>query len=214
MMHVGEQVDKSLSISIENPEHPSDGIPSWYPHMHHDIPPMSDVLNTPPPPDVLMISPRCTHGIPQMYWTLSLPMYWTHIIQCENNIPEFNWVVFGIQDFSSLFTFTRNSSSIFFHVSGACTWTTLIEAGVQQTYQGLGKWFEHVWINFKYLNNVFFQYVFWFNCNTQDTEWWYVRKRLFRYITIARFFIRWKYQSISRTSELPVRSCENRRFPL
>ena len=42
MIHVGEQLDKILSISIEN----------------------SDVLNI---PDVLMISPRCTHGIPPMY---------------------------------------------------------------------------------------------------------------------------------------------------
>ena len=43
IMHVGEQVDKSLSSSIENP-------------------------------DVLMISPRCTHGIPPMY-TEHPPMY-------------------------------------------------------------------------------------------------------------------------------------------
>ena len=47
-VHVGEQVDKSLSISIENP----------------------DVLNI---PNVLMISPdvlnihRCTHDIPPIY---------------------------------------------------------------------------------------------------------------------------------------------------
>ena len=49
MMHVGKQVDKSLSISIENP----------------------DVLMI--SPDVLMISPdvmdtpRCTYDIPPMY---------------------------------------------------------------------------------------------------------------------------------------------------
>ena len=49
MMHVGEQVDKSLSISIENP----------------------DVLMI--SPDVLMVSsdvlntPQCTHGIPHMH---------------------------------------------------------------------------------------------------------------------------------------------------
>ena len=43
MMHVGGgQVDKSLSISIENP----------------------NVLNI---PDVLIVSPQCTHGIPPMY---------------------------------------------------------------------------------------------------------------------------------------------------
>ena len=49
MIHVGEQLDKILSISIENP----------------------DVLNIPNvlmiSPDVLMISPRCTHDIPPMY---------------------------------------------------------------------------------------------------------------------------------------------------
>ena len=59
MIHVGEQLDKIFSISIEN----------------------SNVLNIPrctehPPmywtsPDVLMISPWCTHGIPPMYsWYL------------------------------------------------------------------------------------------------------------------------------------------------
>ena len=43
MIHVGEQLDKILLITIEN----------------------SDVLNI---PDVLIISPRYTHGIPLMYW--------------------------------------------------------------------------------------------------------------------------------------------------
>ena len=47
--HVGEQVGKTLSISIENP----------------------DVLNI---PDVLMISPQCTHDIPLMY-SWYPPMY-------------------------------------------------------------------------------------------------------------------------------------------
>ena len=99
MMHVGEQGDKSLSISIEN----SDvlNIPRCthdIPHMHHDISPMyswysSDVLMIflrctddipqctddiplmyppsppPPPPDLLNIS-WCTPDIPLMYWTL------------------------------------------------------------------------------------------------------------------------------------------------
>ena len=49
MMHVGEQVDKNLSISIENPSvlnipRCTHGIT----HMHHDI-------------------PLCTHDIPPMY---------------------------------------------------------------------------------------------------------------------------------------------------
>ena len=35
------------------------------PHMHHDIPPMYLWY----PPDVLMVSLWCTHGIPPMYWT-------------------------------------------------------------------------------------------------------------------------------------------------
>ena len=41
MMHVGEQVGKNLSISIENPKVLN--IPRCthdIPHMHHDIPPM------------------------------------------------------------------------------------------------------------------------------------------------------------------------------
>ena len=55
MIHVGEQLDKILSISIEN----------------------SDVLKSPDvvmiSPDVLMISSQYTHGIPQC--TEHLPMY-------------------------------------------------------------------------------------------------------------------------------------------
>ena len=46
---------------------------SWYPLMYSWYPPMYW-----PPPDVLMISRQCTHGIPAMYWT--------HIIQGENTI--------------------------------------------------------------------------------------------------------------------------------
>ena len=49
IMHVGEQVDKNLSISIKKP----------------------NVLNIPDvimiSPDVIMISPRCTHDIHPMY---------------------------------------------------------------------------------------------------------------------------------------------------
>ena len=61
---------------------------SWYPHMHqdiprctHDIPPMHSWY----PSDVLMISLRCTHGIPLMYWTP--PMYWTSL-DVLNNIMQ------------------------------------------------------------------------------------------------------------------------------
>ena len=84
MIHVGEQLHKILSISIENPDVLN------IPRCTHDIPPdvlmvslrctehppmyswyPSDVLNTPHvfmiSPDVLMVSPRCTHGIPPMY---------------------------------------------------------------------------------------------------------------------------------------------------
>ena len=77
MMHVGEQVGKNLSISIENPDvlniPQCTEIPrctehhlmyTWYPPHASWYPP--NVLNT---PDVLMISPWCTHGIPPMYWT-------------------------------------------------------------------------------------------------------------------------------------------------
>ena len=46
MMHMGEQVGKNRSMSVENP----------------------NVLNIPQcTHDVLMISPQCTHGIPPMY---------------------------------------------------------------------------------------------------------------------------------------------------
>ena len=70
MIHVGEQLDKILSISIEN----SDvlNIPRCthdIPRCTHDIPLMYSWYL----PDVLMVSsdvlniPRCTHGIPHMY---------------------------------------------------------------------------------------------------------------------------------------------------
>ena len=63
MIHVGEQLDKILSISIEN----SDvlNIPRCthdIPRCTHDIPPMYSWY----PSDVLNI-PQCTHGIPPMY---------------------------------------------------------------------------------------------------------------------------------------------------
>ena len=89
MIHVGEQLDKILSISIENSdvlniprctEHPdvlmissgthdipqcTHGIPRCTEHspMYSWYPPTSTMIS----PDVLMISPRCTHGIPPMY---------------------------------------------------------------------------------------------------------------------------------------------------
>ena len=101
MMHVGEQVDKNLSIFIENPNvlnipRCTHDIPRCT-HGTHGIPPMywtsPDVLMVSPTcimispmywtsPDVLMISPLCTYGSPPMYWTSPMyswypPMYWT-----------------------------------------------------------------------------------------------------------------------------------------
>ena len=83
---VGEQLDKILSISIENSDvlnipwctHDIPPMYSWYPPMYSWYPP--DVLMVSPTcimisPYVLNIpwctheSPRCTHGIPPMYWT-------------------------------------------------------------------------------------------------------------------------------------------------
>ena len=65
MIHVGEQVNKILSISIENLDVLN------IPRCIHDIPPMYSWypphVSWYPPPDVLVISPRCTHGIPPMY---------------------------------------------------------------------------------------------------------------------------------------------------
>ena len=83
MMHVGEQVGKNLSISIENPH-----VLMVSPHMHHDIPLMyswypPDVSWYPPDvlmvsPDVLMVSPRCTHDIPRS--THSIPWCTEHTL--------------------------------------------------------------------------------------------------------------------------------------
>ena len=73
MMHVGEQVDKSLSVSIESP----------------------DVLNI---PDVLMISPdvlvvylRCTEHPPMYSWYSSTCIIISpnvlNVLQCTHDIP-------------------------------------------------------------------------------------------------------------------------------
>ena len=78
MIHVEKQLHKILSISIENSNVLN------IPRCTHDIPPMysrypPDVLMVSPrctehppmyswyPPTCIMISPRCTHGIPTMY---------------------------------------------------------------------------------------------------------------------------------------------------
>ena len=67
MMHVEEQVDKKLSISIENP----------------------DVLNTPNVLNILRCShdiPQCTHDIPPMYsW---YPLNVLNILRCTHGIPQ------------------------------------------------------------------------------------------------------------------------------
>ena len=79
MIHVGEQLDKILSISIEN----SDVLN--IPRCTHDIPPMyswypPDVLNI---PDVLMVSPS-THGIPHTYHDIPDVL---NIPRCTHDIP-------------------------------------------------------------------------------------------------------------------------------
>ena len=63
MIHVGEQLDKILSISIENSNVLN--IPRCthdIPRCTHDIPRCTHDI----PPDVLMVSPRCTEH-PPMY---------------------------------------------------------------------------------------------------------------------------------------------------
>ena len=75
MIHVGEQLDKILSISIEN----SDVLN--IPRCTHDIPPNVLMIS----PNVLMISPRCTHGIFPMYsW---YPPDVLNIPRCTHGIP-------------------------------------------------------------------------------------------------------------------------------
>ena len=58
MIHVGEQLDKILSISIENLDVLN------IPRCPHDNPP--DVLNIPRCPHDIP-PPRCIHDIPPMY---------------------------------------------------------------------------------------------------------------------------------------------------
>ena len=68
MMHVGEQVGKNLSISIENPNVLNIRISP-------DVLMISPTMYSWYPPDVLNIS-RCAHGIPHMHHDIP-PMYWT-----------------------------------------------------------------------------------------------------------------------------------------
>ena len=112
MIHVGEQLDKILSISIENSdvlnipwctEHPrcTHDIPlkySWYRPMYSLYPP--DVLMVSPTcimvsPTCIMISPdilnisRCTHDIPPMYsW---YPSDVLNIPRSTHGIPLMYW---------------------------------------------------------------------------------------------------------------------------
>ena len=79
MIHVGEQLHKILSISIEN----------------------SDVLNIPLcthdiPPDVLMIFPRCTHGSPDVLMAsptcIMISPSVLNIPRCTHDIPPmYSW---------------------------------------------------------------------------------------------------------------------------
>ena len=95
MIHVGEQLDKILSISIED----SDVLN--IPRCTHDIPPMYSWY--PPmyswyPPNVLMVYPRCTehprcthdilrctHGIPRC---TEHPRCTHDILRCTHGIPQ------------------------------------------------------------------------------------------------------------------------------
>ena len=78
MIHVGEPLDKILSISIEN----SDVLN--IPWCTHDIP----LIYSWYPPNVLMVSPRCTehppctHGIPHMYHDIP---------RCTEHPPMYSW---------------------------------------------------------------------------------------------------------------------------
>ena len=107
MIHVGEQLDKILSISIENSD-----VLMASPHMYSWHPP---TCTHGIPPHVLMASPHmyswhpptCTHGIPHMYsWhpptcTHGIPphvlmasphMYSWHPPTCTHGIPPmYSW---------------------------------------------------------------------------------------------------------------------------
>ena len=72
MIHVGEQLDKILSISIEN----SDVLN--IPRCTHGIPPNVSLY----PPDVMNI-PRCTHDIPPDVLMVSL--------RCTEHPPMYSW---------------------------------------------------------------------------------------------------------------------------
>ena len=96
MIHVGEQLDKILSISIEN----SDVLN--IPRCTHDIPLMYSWY----PPDVLNISwcthdiPWCTHGILPMYWTSPDVLMVMVSLWCTEHPPDVlmisPWCIHGI----------------------------------------------------------------------------------------------------------------------
>ena len=64
MIHVGEQLDKILSISIENSDVLNIPQCTEHPRCTHDIPLFTHDI----PPDVLMVSPRCTEHPPMYSW--------------------------------------------------------------------------------------------------------------------------------------------------
>ena len=75
-IHVGEQLNKILSISIENLDVLN------IPRCIHDIPPMYSWY----PPTCIMVSPRCTHDIPPMYsWYPSDVLIVS--LRCTHSIP-------------------------------------------------------------------------------------------------------------------------------
>ena len=98
IIHMEEQLDKILSISIENSDvlnipRCTHGIPrctehplmySWYPPHVSWYPPLYWTS-----PDVLMISPRCTHGTPPMYWTS--PDVLMVSLRCTEHPPMYSW---------------------------------------------------------------------------------------------------------------------------
>ena len=155
MIHVGEQLDKILSISIENSDvlniprctHDIPPMYSWYPPMYSWYPPMywtsPDVIMV--SPDVLMVSLQSTEHPPMYSW---YPSDVLNTPRCTHDIPPmYSWYPPDV-----------------LMVSPWCTehppmyWTHIIQGGFySQTSSGRWNFFARLWYIF-FLDSCFFPY--------------------------------------------------------
>ena len=100
----GSNLIKSFQFLLKTPMYWTSPDVLNIPRCTHDIPPMYSWY----PPDVLMVSPRCTHGIPPMYWTppdvLNIPRCTEHTLYRVIFHYHFSWQV-DFAPFTSIHSF-------------------------------------------------------------------------------------------------------------